>query len=428
MIKTLQSAMEELKKLIIAQKYEELLEFLSDCQSAAIAVGNTIDEAEKKETRAVELLAELCEMMYQCSMANLDSDKIDICEQMKEMLFQIEEEIQNGIKEQKLVVFLPYKASMWDSLESVWKAADEDDECISLVMPIPYFSKNQDGTLGEMHYEGNEFPEYVPITDWQQFSLQNEHPDMIFIHNPYDQCNIVTTIHPMFYSSKIHEYTDKLVYIPYFVHLNEKVDEIYCVQPGIIYADVVVLQSEKVRQQYLQYFEEALPQLVQLKGKKAIEDKFQALGSPKFDAGSLNTSEIPVEWQEMIGDTNKKVLLFNTHLKGLMKENSSQFLKKLEWVFRFFEERKDVVLLWRPHPLSLDTARSMNPEAVEPYLELVKMYQESGIGIYDDTPDLHRAVNLADAYYGDASSVMELFKQQGKPIMIMDYGILEGGN
>lgn len=428
MIKTLQSAMEELKKLSIAQKYEELLEFLADCQSAAIAVGNTIDEAEKKETRAVELLAELCEMMYQCSMANLDSDKIDICEQMKEMLFQIEEEIQNGIKEQKLVVFLPYKASMWDSLESVWKAADEDDECISLVMPIPYFSKNQDGTLGEMHYEGNEFPEYVPITDWQQFSLQNEHPDMIFIHNPYDQCNFVTTIHPMFYSSKIHEYTDKLVYIPYFVHLNDDVEEIYCVQPGIIYADVVVLQSEKVRQQYLQYFEEALPELVQLKGKKAIEDKFQALGSPKFDGGSLSTSEIPAEWQEMIGDTNKKVLFFNTHLKGLMQENSSQFLKKLEWVFCFFEERKDVVLLWRPHPLSLDTARSMNPEAVEPYLELVKMYQESGIGIYDDTPDLHRAVNLADAYYGDASSVMELFKRQGKPIMIMDYGILEGGN
>ena len=67
----------------------------------------------------------------------------------------------------------------------------------------------------------------------------------------------------------------------------------------------------------------------------------------------------------------------------------------------------------------------MNPEAVRPYLELVEEYKGQKIGIYDDSGDLHRAVNLADAYYGDGSSVTELFRQQGKPVMIMDCEVLE---
>ena len=73
----------------------------------------------------------------------------------------------------------------------------------------------------------------------------------------------------------------------------------------------------------------------------------------------------------------------------------------------------------------VDTARAMNPEAVEPYLKLVQKYKDMGFGIYDDSKELHRAVNLADAYYGDASSVTELFRQQGKPVMLMDHDILD---
>ena len=37
------------------------------------------------------------------------------------------------------VVFMPYKASMWDSLESIWMAADKDERCEALVVPITYY-------------------------------------------------------------------------------------------------------------------------------------------------------------------------------------------------------------------------------------------------------------------------------------------------
>ena len=121
----------------------------------------------------------------------------------------------------------------------------------------------------------------------------------IFIHNPYDDHNYVTSVHPFFYSFNLKQFTDLLVYIPYFVHQNDIVAEHYCVLPGTIYADVVILQSEKVREQYLRYYEAALPELVEKQGREAIEKKFQALGSPKFDVSADSQNDIPEEWREI---------------------------------------------------------------------------------------------------------------------------------
>ncbi|MCM1237294.1 MAG: hypothetical protein NC489_45075 [Ruminococcus flavefaciens] len=42
-------------------------------------------------------------------------------------------------------------------------------------------------------------------------------PDIIYFHNPYDNWNLVTSVGPRFYSSNLKKYTEKLVYIPYFI-------------------------------------------------------------------------------------------------------------------------------------------------------------------------------------------------------------------
>lgn len=416
----------EIQERMEQREYQTVLQELNDCQEVAIQIGEAIEKIEGEGTAAVTYLEQYCEVIYQISTKIEKIQAQEVFLSLEKMLGKVENAIRN-MEVKKIVVFMPYKASMWDSLESVWRAVNKDEGWESLVMPIPYFNKNADGSLGEMIYEGENFPEDVPITDWNQYSLEVEHPDIIFIHNPYDQCNYVTSIHPFFYSSKIRKYTDKLVYIPYFVHQKDTVKENYCVLPGVVYADVVVLQSDKVRQQYIKYFSEEFPQLVEKLGKEAIEQKFQALGSPKFDGNAKSEIEVPEEWRSFlaIGNKEKKVIFFNTHLNSLMKGKSEQFFQKLEEVFEFFKKTEDVVLLWRPHPLMVATAQSMNPEAVEPYLQLVGKYQREKIGIYDDSKDLHRAINLADGYYGDSSSVVELFRQQEKPIMIMNHYVIE---
>lgn len=413
----------EIRDRLHAGIYDVVEDALTDCQAAAISIGEAIEQIVGEGTDAVRFLEQYCEKVYRTSRQVRDFPVQKIYKLLESSLIRAENEIKH-MPVKKTVVFLPYKASMWDSLESVWKAASCDDEWESLVIPIPYYNRSTDDHLGEMQYEGADFPEEVPITDWQQYSLEKEHPDLIFIHNPYDQFNIVTTVHPLFYASRIKDYTEKLVYIPYFVHQNEIVAEHYCVLPGTIYADAVILQSEKVREQYIRYYEAALPEMVERLGKDAVEKKFLALGSPKFDVEPALENEIPEEWKEFLKE-EKKVIFFNTHLQGLMQGKSEQFLKKLEWVFAFFQKQEDVVLLWRPHPLMVETARSMNPEAVEPYLKLVERYKQQKIGIYDDSRELHRAIDLSDAYYGSGSSVVELFRQQGKPVMLMSSQIID---
>ena len=65
-----------------------------------------------------------------------------------------------------------------------------------------------------------------------------------------------------------------------------------------------------------------------------------------------------------------------------------------------------------------NTIRSMRPRLLERYRKIERTYQEEAWGIYDNTTDLDRAIALSDAYYGDASSVAQLFEAAGKPVMI----------
>ena len=95
-------------------------------------------------------------------------------------------------------------------------------------------------------------------------------------------------------------------------------------------------------------------------------------------------------------------------------------------VFRIFYENKDeVALLWRPHPLIKNTVFSMRPQLWAEYEKLVKQYKEEGWGIYDDSSDMDRAVIISDAYYGDGSSVVQVYQKTGKPVMIQNADIID---
>lgn len=82
---------------------------------------------------------------------------------------------------------------------------------------------------------------------------------MIFIHNPYDECNYVTSVHPYFYSKNLKRFTEKLVYIPYFILSEIDPDnqqavegiEHFCTVPAVVNADRVIVQSEDMKKVYV---------------------------------------------------------------------------------------------------------------------------------------------------------------------------------
>lgn len=120
----------------------------------------------------------------------------------------------------------------------------------------------------------------------------------------------------------------------------------------------------------------------------------------------------------------KPIVLYNTSIDAILT-NKEQYLKKMRNVFEIFEGRKDVTLLWRPHPLLYNTIKTMLPALQDEYVNLVKWYKECQIGIFDDTSDLNRALAISDAYYGDGSSLVELYGLLHKPILVQNPNVEE---
>ena len=352
-----------------------------------------------------------------------------------EMLLSKLVKVKNTLEEQlpsdkKTIYFLPYKASMWDSLESVWEKANEDEDCDAVVMPIPYCDRNPDGSAREWHWEGNEFPEYVPITNYQNVDLAAVHPDQIYIHNPYDDCNLVTSVAPDYYSNKLKEYTDKLVYIPYFVSdengATPEWAETHARMPVYVYADIIIQQSEKMRDIYIQ----ALVNLYGDHTRHIWEEKIKGWGSPKLDKVrkvKRDEADVPPDWLAKIKKPDgswKKVVMYGTGL-GEMLKSEAKLLDKIENVLEFFQKKtENVMLLWRPHPLIPATLDSMRPELAARYAQIVADYKKADWGIFDDTTDLNRSIAICDAYYGDDSSVIQLFQGVKKPVMVEDVEIM----
>lgn len=388
---------------------EKVLQLLTDCQETAITMGQEIEAIYGEGTKSVQKLEEYCESLYQMTQVLSDFEKRrgvlhDLTGQIQQFQHLVSEQIPDRLE----IVFLPYKASMWDSLESVWMAADADENCDTYVVPIPYYERNPDGTFSKYHYEGEELPDYVPVTYYENYEIEKRWPDIVYIHNPYDQYNYVTSIDPRFYSYELKKRTDMLVYIPYYSTAGG-MSEAQATCSAYYQADRIIMQAEK----YRKFFDPAL-----------TKGKLLPLGSPKFDRIIRicnNPPEPSADWKRKM--EGKKVCFYNTSLGGMLA-NTEAFLKKMEYVFSCFKDREDVCLLWRPHPLFESTLESMRP-MFKPAFDLLKNYfLEQEIGIYDDTPDITNTIALCDAYIGDTgTSVTSLFGIAGKPLFILDNNI-----
>lgn len=399
LLKTIKTASSKVGKLLKSGNRELLQNYLSECQEAAIQAGNTIEEAGTEGTDAIKALEEFCELLYQVLVQERDFSK--------ELVGKIKQasNVIDALPERKEIVFFPYKASMWDSLESVYLAAKADPDCDVYCVPIPYFDLNQDHSFGQMHYEGNDYPKNIEITDWQTYRFEDRRPDVMYIHNPYDDWNFVTSVHPRFYSANLKQYTETLVYIPYY-STSGGMSEGQRLCSAYLNADYIVIQSPKFRS----YFDESIP-----------DEKFLPFGSPKFDRiihKCQKPSALSEEWQEkMIG---KKVYFYNTSISGMLA-NTEDFLRKMEYVFNCFKGRKDACILWRPHPLLESTFASMRPQYLPFYKALKEDFVKENLGILDATPDMADAIALSDAYIGDAgTSVTSLFGITGKPLFILN--------
>lgn len=383
-------------------------------------------EEKPEYSTLVECIEGFCVELQIVETQNLNGkERKQHVESLEKLLKKLHIELVNLVPEDKKeLVFFPYLYAMWDSLESVWRAAVESGEFEVSVVPIPYYERNADGSFGKMHYDGLDYPKEVGVISWEEYHIEERKPHVAYIHNPYDDYNRVTSVHPDFYSEKLKAHVGSLVYIPYFVVTADAVPDHFCVLPGTIHADKIIAQSEKTKECYSRSLERFGKSQLLHWNRKYLDNKILPLGSPKLDLKKSKDEAmktIPESWRSVIlkeDGSRKKVIFLNTSISTLL-DYGALALDRLEDALKvFFQQRKDVAVLWRPHPLIESTFKAMRPRIYQRYLGIVEKFTMEAWGVLDKSKDFSRAVSLSDAYYGDASSVIEVFRNERKPVMI----------
>ena len=282
---------------------------LSAMQEEAIAFGNAIEQKKGEGSKSVSLLEEYCEALYHAYQSLIGladtTDKEEIKKEIclaKDFSPSLQKEARRKLKKpvsylkklrvalkedfKKQFVFLPHTVKHFASLRPLVDALLQDEGIECKIIPIPYYDKYGDGTLKELHYEGEEFPKEYEIIDYHNYNFARELPDCIVINSPYDDFNPVWTVDPNFYSSELKKYTNKLVYIPWFV--TDEIDpkseedgkaftnmEYYVTVPGLFHSDLTIVQSAGMKKAYLAKIKEFAGKDI----KKKMEKKISGAGS-----------------------------------------------------------------------------------------------------------------------------------------------------
>lgn len=407
MTNTLLSAEELLHKLLMSNDTQNLSILLQDMQSAAIEIGKTLEHA-KEGFDIIHILEEICEILWKISQTKTTERKV-LCSDYHKKVIQVQNEL-SFLPEKTIVVFLPYKASMWTSLESIWQAADKDKDCQTIVMPIPYFDIDRFGNKVNVNYEGDLFPDYVPITHYTELDLRQLHPEIIYIHNPYDGYNTLTRVPEIFYTQNLKEKTECLVYSPYAMESRTNDSDLRrLLLPGYQCADKLIVQNKKMES------------LFKKLGMPA--EKLLTYGCPKLDAiANFKKDEVVWKWERNSELQNKTIFLLNIHLSYFTKNDEVLYkahLKIINKIIDIIQNDDSLAMIVRPHPLIKTWIAKTHPERIAEYENIEKRITTSAQCVLDTSGSYLEAFALSSALVSTFSSLITEYMATAKPILVL---------
>lgn len=406
---TLQDAVKQAQK---SKDRDTTYQLLCDCHQGLCSLLSIFEEGFSSERfleydAFIKQILELLETMNALSEQGKKTDKVHriIIKSLK----QLQEELNKDSEVKIEIAFMPYKLSMWDSMESIWRAAKNDPHCDCYVVPIPYYEKDKTGKLKELVYEGMAYPEEFGAIHYESYHLERRKPDVIFFHNPYDENNYVTSVHPDYYSKELRKHTETLVYVPYCIHRTvPKSTPSYIYTTMTQIADFAVCQHEE---------EARVHQSHGMDGKKLLP-----VGNPKLDDifyMNENPPKLPEAWESVV--EGKKVILLNLSIDYVLNE-------PVEYIYWFAEQvlkQEDLVLLFRPHPLLMSTFQSMRPHMLQEYLNFLETIKKASNGIIDEEKEIYPAFYYSHGLASTSSSVIANYILTEKPIYIFHFNPLE---
>lgn len=330
------------------------------------------------------------------------------------------------------ITFLPYRKSDWISLHSLWEQLSSRDDVEVSVIPVPYFYRGFDIHIigDDMQLEIEGYPKEVPITRFDEFDVDEWHPDAIITQFPYDEYCDAMDILPFFHVSNLVKYTDQLILIPPFT-LREIVNEDersikmfsrYLCTPGFIYADRVYLQSEQMKQVCKGILDRFVDNECNALGIKRedysdafdFDKKIMGIGSPIID-------EKRAYLTRKHEDIYKKKTLIIHFSASRIFTSGRDLIKKAEEVFDFIHGYTDKMSFIFLKDCIAETFFSEDREYLSMYEEIVNLAKNAACEIYDSV-NIDEVVDKADAFYGDGCVAMNRCRMEGDPVLLEEIG------
>ena len=330
--------------------------------------------------------------------------------------------------EKEDVIFMPYKAEAWRYMEPFWNMLQEEN-VNTLLMPIPYYEKDDKGKPSILHYDKAIFDEYYETIDINYDFSQR--PMAIVIQNPYDNYDVSECVAPIFFSRNLKKYTNNLIYIPDF-QLDEfgTKDEramynmnFFCTVPGVIYSDYVFVQSQSMKERYL----DKLGQFLGESMAEVWERKIKVQPWTNQDEPGIVEDEIPAEWWDKLlddkGDGKKVILYYSSASK--IYEKQQKYINKIGQVFEMFSRFSDsLTVIWLVDEVIFRSGCQKLDKLRENVENLMSEYGTRK-NVIVDTDHQWEAIQISDAFYGDRGRLLHEFERTGRPIMIQDVECVE---
>ena len=455
-VSVLDEMMENCTAQMQEQQYEDVLSVLPELQQLVVDFGTLLEEVRGETNpcvqKVVAKIQEYCDALYalyeqlnirlqepgvpEAGQQSVDVPDADATVRASYEAFarsytEMKAEIQQFCIARRSVLFICTGMREWHAYEHLCdeerQKADTDVyiACVPTVFKDIYghaeYGQNTEdaNTMRIQDHIQNlygEFADNIQFMPWQKVNPALLAPGTIYIQDPYDGENPCLTIPPIYYAGNLRKYTKNLIYVPAYKVKEFRAEDTtdrynmkhYVMAPALMYADQIYVQSENMRQRYLEC-------LVEFSG-----EAYRAIWERK-----ISVSEFVFQSEAGKGTSQKTILycIGETELANLGKRALAHVESRLQ-IFADNHENLQVQICFYPPRLSdweVDLQRVKRlTEMLRTYAEtnkawctLEKPQKQEDLAAYRE-----RLAMNGDAYYGSPSPYVHEFTLREKPVML----------
>ncbi len=296
------------------------------------------------------------------------------------------------------VAILHQAAVSWGNVSSIWAALRQDERIETTVILLPFFHTDFDWNRQDAERHLDELG--VPYVYWETLDLDTAHFDAALFTSPYD-----ATRPAQYHFSEVQKRVRFTAYVPYGLEVGGgDVNMAFQFgQPAEMHASAVYVRSEGAKAMFARHC--------------PTGDKHVVVsGHPRMD-GLVNLEEFQIDPEliERIG--SRRAVLWNAHF-SFDADQWSTFDRLGMDIFTAFAKRKDLVLLFRPHPLLWRKLVNLGLLDERGVIELRRELTALGV-IIDERPDHRHVFAASSAMLSDVGSFLMEYLVTGKPVLYL---------